>query len=45
MIGADLTRVMNRNSSGLLKMLVLIETLNELIGYTSGRSNISKDLQ
>lgn len=49
MSGADLTWVVNRNRSGILKMLVAAEQLDELIGSrigcTSGRNNISKDLK
>lgn len=45
MTGADLTRALNRNRSGLPKMVVVAEQLDELIGYASGRHNISKDLK
>lgn len=45
MTGADLTRALNRNRSKLPKMLVVAEQLDELIGYTSGRTTINKDLK
>lgn len=45
MSGAELTRALTRNRDGLPKLLVVSEQLDELIGYTSGRNNISKDLK
>lgn len=44
MSGADLTRVLNCNGSGLPKMMVVAEQLFELIGYNSERNNTSKEL-
>lgn len=44
MTDADLTRLLNRNRTGLPKMLVVVEQLDELFGYMSGRTTINKDL-
>lgn len=45
MSGADLTRALNRNRDGLPKMMVVVEQLDHLIEFTSGRTTISKDLK
>lgn len=39
------TRELNRHRTGVPKMMVIAEQLDELIGNTSGRNNISKELK
>lgn len=45
MTKADLPRARNRNRSGPQKIFVVVEQLVQLIVYTSGLNNISKDLK